>query len=122
MKIIITEEQRKNIVQLFIENLSPNMGKLRKRPTKNMKLGQGYKYFDPKTKDVLFHVVWGGPVYWKGGGETEPKYPGVRLYVDSNLYNELKSYFGNFDEPLLKWFNETYKQDADNVREGIVWW
>jgi hypothetical protein len=44
------------------------------------------------------------------------------LYVETNLYNQLKSYFGNFDEPLLKWFNETYKQDADNVIEGIVWW
>jgi hypothetical protein len=98
------------------------MGRLRKRPTKNMKLGYGYKYFDPKTKDVLFHVVSGGPVYWEGGGVTRPKYPGVRLYVESNLYKELKSYFGNFDEPLLKWFNETYKQDADNVIEGIVWW
>ena len=122
MKVIITEQQQKHIVHQFIEDLSPNIGKLRKRPTKNMKLGYGYKYFDPKTKDVLFHVVSGGPVYWEGGGVTRPKYPGVRLYVETNLYKELKSYFGNFDEPLLKWFNETYKQDADNVIEGIVWW
>jgi hypothetical protein len=122
MKVIITEQQRKHIIHQFIEDLSPNIGKLRKRPTKNMKLGYGYKYFDPKTKDVLFHVVSGGPVYWEGGGVTRPKYPGVRLYVETNLYNQLKSYFGNFDEPLLKWFNETYKQDADNVIEGIVWW
>ena len=122
MKIIITEEQRKNIIQTFIDGRFPEMGRLRKRPTKNIKLGYGYKYFDPKTKDVLFHIVSGGPVYWEGGGVTRPKYPGVRLYVETNLYKELKSYFGNIDEPLLKWFNETYKQDADNVIEGIVWW
>jgi hypothetical protein len=115
MKVIITEQQRKHIIHWFIEDLSPNISKLRKRPTKSMSFGQGYKYFDPQTKDVLFHVVSGGPVYWKGGGETEPKYPGVRLYVNSEIYDELKNYFGNIDEQLLKWFNETYKQDADRV-------
>jgi hypothetical protein len=119
MKIIITEQQRKNIIQTFIENISPEMSRLKRRPTKNMSFGQGYKYFDPKTNDVLFHVVSGGPVYWKGGEETKPKYPGVRLYVDWKLSQKLNSYFGNFDESLLKWFNETYKQDADSVKHGI---
>jgi len=119
MKIIITEQQRKNIIQTFIEGRFPEMGRLRKRQTKNMNFGRGYKYFDPKTNDVLFHIVSGGPVYWKGDGETEPKYPGIRLYVDGKLYNELESYFGNFEEPLLKWFNETYNQDANRIIGGI---
>ena len=126
MKYKITEsqygkltEQRKSFIQTFMETKFPEMGRLRKRQTRNMRFGHGYKFFDPKTNDVLFHVVSGGPVYWKGSGETEPKYPGVRLYVDWKLSQELSSYFGNFDEPLLKWFNETYKQDADSVKHGI---
>jgi hypothetical protein len=119
MKIIITEEQRKNIIKTFIENISPEMSRLKKRPTKHMSFGRGYKYFDPQTKDVLFHVVSGGPVVWEKGGNTRPAYPGVRLYVDWKLFDELKSYFGNFDEPLLKWFNETYKQNTDRVIGGI---
>lgn len=104
---------------MFLDSKYPDMGRLRKRPTKNMMFGSGYKYFNPKTNDVLFHVVSGGPVYWLGGGETEPKYPGVRLYVDYDLYKSLENYLGNFDEELLKWFNENYKQNADRVIEGI---
>ena len=119
MKIIITEEQRKNIIQTFIEGKFPEMGRLKRRPTKSMSFGRGYKYFDPKTNNVLFHVVSGGPVFWEKGGNTRPAYPGVRLYVDWKLSQELNSYFGNFDEPLLKWFNDTYKQDADIVIGGI---
>jgi hypothetical protein len=84
-----------------------------------MSFGRGYKFFDPKTNDVLFHIVSGGPVYWEKGGSTRFAYPGVRLYVDSQLYNELESYLGNFEEELLKWFNETYEQDADRVIQGI---
>jgi hypothetical protein len=129
MKYIMTEsqygkltEQRKSIIERFFEVAYPEIGKLRKRPTKNMKLGQGYKYFDPKTKDVLFHVVSGGPVYWEGGGVTTPVYPGVRLYVESNLYNSLENFIGDFEEELLNWFNMTYKQESDRVIRGIVWW
>jgi hypothetical protein len=102
-----------------METKFPEMGRLRKRPTKNMMFGSGYKYFDPKTNDVLFHVVSGGPVYWKGGGEFEPKYPGVRLYVDSVLYRQLENYLGEFEPELLKWFNETYNQQVDRVIGGI---
>ena len=127
MKYVITEsqynkltEQRKSFVERFIEVKYPEMGRLRKRQTKNMSFGRGYKYFDPKTNDVLFHVVSGGPVYWEGGDVTRPKYPGVRLYVDYDLYNDLEGYLGNFDDELLKWFNETYKQQTDRVIRGIV--
>lgn len=126
MKLIITEsqyrkltEQRKSFIQSFIETKFPEMGRLRKRQTNNRMFGRGHKYFDPKTNNVLFHTVSGGPVYWKSGGETEPKYPGIRLYVDGTLYNELENYLGNFEDELLKWFNETYKQDADRVIQGI---
>jgi hypothetical protein len=119
MKVIITEQQQKNIIHWFIEDSHHNIGKLKKRPTKSMSFGRGYKYFDPQTKDVLFHVVSGGPVFWEKGGGTRPAYPGVRLYVDRKLYDELKDYFGNVDEQLLKWFNQTYKQDADRVIGGI---
>jgi hypothetical protein len=119
MKVIITEQQQKHIVHQFIEDLSPNIGKLKKRPTKSMSFGRGYKYFNPQSKEVLFHVVSGGPVVWEKGGNTRPAYPGVRLYVDRKLYNEINSYFGNVDELLLKWFNETYKQETDRVIGGI---
>lgn len=126
MKLIITEsqyskltEQRKSFIQSFIETKFPEMGRLRKRQTNKMSFGRGYKFFNPRTNDVLFHVVSGGPVYWEIGGSTRPAYPGVRLYVDGTLYNELENYLGNFEEELLKWFNETYKQDADRVIQGI---
>jgi hypothetical protein len=119
MKIVISEQQRKHIVHQFIEDLSPNIGKLKKRPTKSMSFGRGFKYFNPDNNEVLFHVVSGGPVVWEKGGNTRPAYPGVRLYVDRKLYNEINSYFGNVDELLLKWFNETYKQETDRVIGGI---
>ena len=126
MKYVITEfqygkltEQRKNFVQTFIETKFPDMGRLRKRQTNSRSFGHGYKFFNPKTNDVLFHVVSGGPVYWKKGGETEPVFPGVRLYVDSNLYDSLENYLGDFETELKNWFNETYRQKTDNVRRGI---
>ena len=84
-----------------------------------MRFGHGYKFFGPKTNDVLFHVVSGGPVYWMKGGDTKPVFEGIRLYVDSSLYDSLENYTGNFEEELLRWFNETYKQDADSVKHGI---
>ena len=119
MNFIITEEQQKNIVQRFVEVLYPNMGKLKKRPTKSMSFGSGYKYYNPQTKEILFHVVSGGPVFWEKGGNTRPAYPGVRLYIDSKLYNKINSFLGDVDESLLKWFNETYKQETDRVIPGI---
>lgn len=126
MKYVITEsqykkltEQQKSFIQTFMETKFPEMGKLRKRQTKKMSFGRGYKYFDPKTNDVLFHVVSGGPVYWRKGGDTRPVFEGIRLYVDSSLYDSLENYIGNFEEELLRWFNETYKQDADRVIRGI---
>lgn len=127
MKYIINEsqyqiltEQKKNIIQMFLDSKYPDMGRLRKRQTNSMSFGRGYKFFDPKNNDVLFHVVWGGPVIWKRGeGTTEPRYPGIRLYVDYDLYKSLENYLGNFDEELLKWFNENYKQNADRVIAGI---
>ena len=89
MKILVKEsqyrkltEQRKSFIQSFIETKFPEMGRLRKRPTKSMSFGSGYKFFNPKTNKVLFHVVSGGPVFWEKGGETRPAYPGIRLYVD----------------------------------------
>jgi hypothetical protein len=127
MKYVITEtqynfltEQRKSVIQHFLDNKYPGMKRLRKRPTKNMMFGNGFKYFNPDSKEVLFHVVSGGPVYWKGGGVTEPKYPGVRLYVDSQLYRDLEGYLGIIEDDLLKWFNETYKQNADRVTMGVT--
>jgi hypothetical protein len=126
MKYIITEsqygkliEQRKNLVQTFMETKFPEMGRLRKRQTRNMTLGHGYKFFNPKTNDVLFHVVSGGPVYHVKGGETKPLYEGIRLYVNSSLYESLENYIGNFKEELLQWFNETYKQQTNRVMRGI---
>ena len=126
MKYIIREsqynkltEQRKSFIQTFMETKFPEMGRLRKRQTKKMSLGQGYKYFNPKTNEVLFHVVSGGPVFWEKGGGTRPAYPGVRLYVDSELYRQLGNYLGEFESELLKWFNETYKQHVDRVIQGI---
>jgi len=125
MKYVITEtqynfltEQRKSVIQHYFDNKYPEMKSLKKRPTYNRFFGRGFKYFDPNSKEVLFHVVSGGPVYWEGGN-TRPKYPGVRLYVDDNLYSDLKGYLGNFEDDLLKWFNETYKQNTDRVIEGI---
>lgn len=104
---------------MFIEYKFPEMKRLRKRQTSNMMFGRGYKFFNPKNNDVLFHVVSGGPVYLKKNGGTEPKYPGVRLYVDSKLYDEMEGYLGNFENSLLEWFNETYNQNTDNVIRGI---
>jgi len=126
MKYIINEsqyqlltEQKKTIIQMFLDSKYPDMGRLRKRQTNSMSFGRGYKFFDPKNNDVLFHVVSGGPVIWKRGEGTEPAYPGIRLYVDYDLYKSLENYLGSFDEELLKWFNENYKQKADRVIAGI---
>ena len=126
MKYKITEsqygkltEQRKSFIQTFMETNFPEMGRLRKRQTRNMRFGHGYKFFNPKTNDVLFHVVSGGPVYWMKGGDTKPVFDGIRLYVDSSLYDSLENYTGNFEEELLRWFNETYKQQANRVIQGI---
>jgi hypothetical protein len=125
MKYVITEtqykkltEQKKNIVQPFMDVKYPEMNRLRKRPTKSMSFGQGYKFFNPKNNDVLFHVVQGGPVYFQRG-ESSPAYPGIRLYVDFDLYDALEGYLGVFEDKLLKWFNEKYKQQADRVIRGI---
>ena len=126
MKYIINEsqyqiltEQKKNIIQMFLDSKYPDMGRLRKRQTNSKMFGSGYKFFDPKNNDVLFHVVWGGPVFWERGGGTTPAYPGVRLYVESDLYETLEGYLGDFENELLKWFNENYKQQADRVIRGI---
>ena len=126
MKYIINEsqyqlltEQKKTIIQMFLDSKYPDMGRLRKRQTNSMSFGRGYKFFDPKNNDVLFHVVSGGPVFWERGGGTTPAYPGVRLYVESDLYETLEGYLGDFENELLKWFNENYKQNADRVIAGI---
>jgi hypothetical protein len=126
MKYKITEsqygkltEQRKSFIQTFMETKFPEMGRLGKRQTRNMRFGNGYKFFDPKTNDVLFHVVSGGPVYWMKGGDTKPVFEGIRLYVDSSLYDSLENYIGNFEEELLRWFNDTYKQQENRVISGI---
>lgn len=125
MKYVITEtqykkltEQKKSFIENFMDTKYPEMGRLRKRPTKSMSFGRGYKFFNPKNNDVLFHVVQGGPVYFQRG-ESRPAYPGVRLYVESGLYETLEGYLGDFENELLKWFNETYKQQADRVIRGI---
>lgn len=124
MKYIVTESQynrltedKKNIIQSFLNVRYPEMGRLRKRQTKNMSFGRGYKFFDPKTNNVLFHVVSGGPIFW--GENPRPAYPGVRLYVDRELYDDLEGYLGNFEDKLVEWFNETYKQQSDRVIRGI---
>jgi hypothetical protein len=126
MRYILSEEQynflteqRKSIIQHYFDTKFPGMKRLGKRPTNNRFFGRGFKYFNPDSKEVLFHVVSGGPVYWSGADKTEPKYPGVRLYVDNKIYNDLKSYLGDFENDLLLWFNETYKQGADRVISGI---
>lgn len=125
MKYIINEsqyqlltEQKKNIIQMFLDSKYPDMGRLRKRQTNSRTFGRGYKFFNPKNNDVLFHVVQGGPVYFQRG-ESSPAYPGVRLYVESDLFETLEGYLGDFENELLKWFNETYKQQADRVIRGI---
>ena len=126
MKYIITEsqynfltEQRKSVIQYYFDSKYPGMKRLRKRPTNNRFFGRGFKYFDPDSNEVLFHLVSGGPSIYEKGDGYRPLYPGIRLYVDNDLYRDLENYLGNFEDDLLKWFNETYKQDADRIIPGI---
>ena len=115
----LIKEQKINIVQFFSNLKYPDMGKLRKRKTHNRMFGEGYKFFNTKNGEVLFHVVWGGPVYLKQDGKgVEQRFPGIRLYVDSELYNQFVNYFAD-ENTLLKWFNETYSQSADRIISGI---
>jgi hypothetical protein len=93
------------------------MKRLRKRPTNNRFFGRGFKYFDPDSNEVLFHLVYGGPSIYEKGDGYRPLYPGIRLYVDNDLYRDLENYLGNFEDDLLKWFNETYRHLGFKISE-----
>jgi len=127
MKLIITESQYKILVEndkpdfdTFLKIRYPNIGDLKINRIKSSSRGLTRRYYDPKTNEIFFTLIIDSPSDWKSGvGEIGSDAPN-RLYVNTKIYNRAKQYTMWFENDILKWFNETYGENAQSTFKGGV--
>lgn len=126
MKYIVTESQYKiltedkdNDFEDYLTKRFPKINDLKMETSNTAFTGLTRSYFDPEKNELYFRVALRTSPDWKPGIGQPVNDEFIRLYVDSSLYDSLENYIGNFEEELLRWFNDTYKEDADRIIPGI---
>lgn len=104
----------KNPVEYIINSHYPNIGK---RKYNSFRLGDGFTFFDKKTKKTLFRYVKGGPVTKKGENFV-PFYP-IRLYVDYRFRELISYYVYNPDKYFKEWFENKYGEKVEEIISHI---
>jgi hypothetical protein len=125
MKTIIKQILKETAVDKFIDSVVPQLNNLKTKSNYNSrKYGNNIIYYNKDDKGYYFRVLEPRPRYitndegkFKRDGMT-PK----RLYIDSGVYNEIIKFipYGEIDIMILKWFNEKYKQNAEEINHRYL--
>jgi hypothetical protein len=118
IKRIITE----TVMNKFIDSVIPQLNNLKRKSNHSARMyGSNVIYYDKSDGQYYFRVseprrvmVWSDVSNYndsKVDWETKPK----TLYILTDLYKEITEFIPN-DEMILKWFNEKYKENAEEIK------
>jgi hypothetical protein len=118
IKRIITE----TVMDKFIDSVMPQLNNLKRKSNHSARMyGSNTIYYDKSDGQYYFRVseprrvmVWSDDSNYndsKVDWETKPK----TLYILTDLFREITEFIPN-DEMILKWFNEKYKENAEEIK------
>ena len=123
MKIIITENQYKSLLEKEEENFEefllkrfPNINDLKIIRYRTSFLGPVRSYVNPENESRPYFRVISRvePTFISGVGTTN-KDEFIRLYVSSQIYTYSQKFGMNFEFELINWFNRIYGENVNSV-------
>lgn len=134
MKIIITEEQYKTLLEKtlpdmysnklneslmnnLIDYMFPELNKLKTKSNFSSTIyGANTIYYNPEDKVYYFRVSEPRKVYVWGVEDTvDIKHTDKTLFIDGKTYDEILNYVPD-NNMIINWFNEKYNQDVKSLR------
>ena len=119
---IIKRIIKETVMDKFIDSVIPQLNNLKRKSNHSARMyGSNTIYYDKSDGQYYFRVseprrvmVWSDDSNYndsKVDWETKPK----TLYILTDLYREIENYIPD-ENMILKWFNEKYKQNAEEIQ------
>jgi len=119
---VIKKIVKESVMDKFIDTVIPQLNNLKRKSNHSARMyGSNTIYYDKSNKEYYFRVaeprrvmVWSDDSNYndnKVDWATKPK----TLYILTDLYKEITEFIPN-DEMILKWFNEKYKENAEEIK------
>ena len=119
---VIKKIVKESVMDKFIDTVIPQLNNLKRKSNHSARMyGSNTIYYDKGNKEYYFRVseprrvmVWSDDSNYndnKVDWATKPK----TLYILTDLYKEITEFIPN-DEMILKWFNEKYKENAEEIK------
>jgi len=119
---VIKRVIKEAVMDKFIESIMPQLNNLKRKSNHSARMyGTNTIYYDKSDGQYYFRVseprrvmVWTDDSNYndsKVDWTTKPK----TLYILTDLYREITEFIPN-DEMILKWFNEKYKENAEEIK------
>jgi hypothetical protein len=113
---------KETVMDKFIDSVMPQLNNLKRKSNHSARMyGSNIIYYDKSDGQYYFRVseprrvmVWSDDSNYndsKVDWVTKPK----TLYILTDLYKEITEFIPN-DEMILKWFNEKYKENAEEIK------
>lgn len=113
---------KETVMDKFIDSVMPQLNNLKRKSNHSARMyGSNIIYYDKSDGQYYFRVseprrvmVWSDDSNYndsKVDWTTKPK----TLYILTDLYKEITEFIPN-DEMILKWFNEKYKENAEEIK------
>jgi hypothetical protein len=110
------------VMDKFIDTVIPQLNNLKRKSNHSARMyGTNMIYYDKSNGEYYFRVseprkvmVWSYDSNYnddKVDWVTKPK----TLYILTDLYREITEFIPN-DDMILKWFNEKYKENAEEIK------
>jgi len=116
---VIKKIVKESVMDKFIDTVIPQLNNLKRKSNYSSRMyGSNTIYYDKSDRKYYFRVSDPREVAtfnWLGDNMISYKKLPRMLYIDKEVYNEISEFIPN-DEMILKWFNEKYKENAEEIK------
>jgi hypothetical protein len=107
---------RESVMSDFIDSVIPQLNNLKRRYNHSSRMyGYNNIYYDKSNNEYYFRVSEERKVLGWSDDNVEWINKPKTVYILTDLYKEIYNYIPD-DNMILKWFNEKYKQNAEEIQ------
>jgi hypothetical protein len=107
---------RESVMSDFIDSVIPQLNNLKRRYNHSSRMyGYNNIYYDKSNGEYYFRVSEERKVFGWSDDKVEWINKPKTVYILTDLYKEIYNYIPD-DNMILKWFNEKYKQNAEEIQ------
>jgi hypothetical protein len=107
---------RESVMSDFIDSVIPQLNNLKRRYNHSSRMyGYNNIYYDKSDNEYYFRVSEERKVLGWSDDNVEWINKPKTVYILTDLYKEIYNYIPD-DNMILKWFNEKYKQNAEEIQ------